>query len=324
MPRISIGILGFNEEYGIGQLLQSFQEQTIFQDQNIVEIIVVSNGSTDKTAAVAREKLAALAETVRLKFQVIELPIADKCAAWNHFVHQVSCEADYYILLDADVVLVNPNGLAELVGILEKHPECRICGGKIINQRGELLPEIINGKCYATRGEILRDVIIPEGIISDDAYVAVTIATNWYETDFDEGLRRGFVRQLENITISCGHTPRDNSFTSYNIAGRKRTIMLAYTQAQIDYCMRTLFGGGATAREVAVKLSRKNPKWFLKFLEQSPFQWPPLEPPSLRAWYSPKTIVRYLLYWYAYLLAVKGIRDREFGHLAWKLKGRFW
>ncbi len=324
MIKISIGILGFNEAYGVVKLLESLQDQTLLKQDYAVEIIVVSNGSTDDMVTVAKDAASAFTEIKHVDVQVVDLPVADKCAAWNHFVHEVSSKAEYYILLDADVVLVNPNGLAELIDILKKYPECRICGGKVVNQHGEILPLTVDGKCYAAKGEILQNIVIPEGIISDDAYVAITIVTNWYETGYAEGLKAGFIRQAENITISCGHTPRDNGFTSYNLTGRKRTIMLGYTQKQVDYCMRNLFGGGETARDIAMTLFRTNPGWFIEFLMQSGFEFPHFDPPSLHSWYSPKVVLKYLLYYYCYMVAAKGIRDREFGHLAWKLKGRFW
>lgn len=321
MQKISIGIIGFNEEYGLEKLLDSLQEQNLLKGSYDVEIVVISNGSYDNMVSVAQEKLAKFSD-LGVKSKVVELALADKCAAWNHFVHQVSDRADYYILLDADVVLVNASGLEEIITILIENPDCRICGGKIVNQKGEVTDRLADGKCYATLGDILRNIAIPNGVVSDDTYVVITAVTNWYETDFEQGLKKGYIRQSSSITVSYGGTPRDKNI-SYWIACRKRTLTSVYTQRQVDYCMRNIFGGGEKARDISMRLFRENPDWFLKFLNKDNYSLK-FEPPAIHSLLTFRDILQYIVYCYCYVLSVKGIRNQEFGHLAWKLKSRYW
>jgi glycosyltransferase involved in cell wall biosynthesis len=321
MQTISIGIIGFNEEYGIGKLLESLYEQTLLRFPYQIEIIVISNGSTDGMVAVAKEKLARLVE-VKIHCQVVELELADKCAAWNYFVHQAASQADFYILLDADVVLVASSGLEELIDILMQYPECRICGGRVVNHKGQQVEYLVDGKCYAARGNFLQEVVIPTGVVMDDAYILVTLVTNWYATDFKTGFEKGYVQRSNQIIVSAGATPRDRDIR-YWLACRKRTITAEYTQRLVDYCMRNILGGGEQAKNISLQLSQSNPNWFTQFLNQVN-SMPQFNPPKIQSLFSSKDYLKFFVYCYCYLLALKGIRDQEFGHLAWKLKGWFW
>ena len=321
MQKISIGILGYNEEYGIKILLDSLREQTLMRKAGYeVEVIVVSNGSYDDTVGVAKDKLLEFND-LGVKHKVVELTKPDKCAAWNYFIHKASDNADYYILLDADVVLINPFGLEELIDILLKNPECRICGGKILDKKGNIVDRLVDGKCYAAPSEILRNIAIPDGIVMDDAYIAVTAVTNWYETDFEQGQQKGYVKQSENVIVSCGSTPRDKNI-SYWIACRKRTIVGLYTQQQVDDCMRKIFGGGELAKTTSMKLFFSNPNWFLEYLQKKQSRLD-FAPPTHLSLFSIKNIGQYLAYWYCYLLSLNAIRNHEFGNLAWTLKHRY-
>jgi glycosyltransferase involved in cell wall biosynthesis len=322
MQKLSIGIIGFNEEDGIGKLLESLQEQTLLKNSYDVEVIVVSNGSYDNMVAIAKEKLIPF-DNLGVKTKVVELAIADKCAAWNHFIHEASAQADYYIVLDADVALVNKSGLEEMINILVAHPECRVCGGKIVGKKGDVIDRQVDGKCYAAPGDVLRNIAIPNGIVMDDAYIAITAVTNWYETDFEQGNKKGYVKQVDNITVSCGETARDKTDISYWLASRKRTITGGYVQKHVDYCMRNIFGGGESAKNISMKLFYSNPDWFLEYLKREDFK-PDFNPPAISTLLSVKGILLYIIYCYCYGLSIKGIKEREFGHLAWKLKGRYW
>lgn len=322
MAKISIGILGYNEEFGIAHLLDSLRDQTLLKQSHDLEIVVISNGSQDNMAAVARTKLAGLEG---VKKQVVELPVADKCEAWNHLIHRAAQPADYYILLDADVVLVPPTALEELIQPLVKRAACRICGGKVVNAKGEIVNAWVDGKSYAIRGAIARNIYIPRGIVSDDAYITATVLTNWYETKPEVGEKRGYFSLTDNITVRSGDTPRDRS-KSYWIACRKRTITAEYLQRHIDHCMRSVFGGGELAKAVSMKLSTHNPNWFTEYLNQVSVteSAPKFNPPQISLPFSTKQAAQFMVYCYCYLLSFMGIRNREFGHLAWKLKHRYW
>ncbi|MBD1849217.1 glycosyltransferase family A protein [Leptolyngbya sp. FACHB-711] len=321
MQKIAIGILGYNEEFGIGRLLDSLRSQTLIQQEYSISITVVSNGSTDRMAAIAREALREFAP-FGIQAQVIELPIADKCNAWNHFVHHATEPADYYILLDADVVFITPTGLSELIDTLKHNQNARLCAGKVMDHNGNVVVRKLDGKCYAAQGEILRQIVIPEGIVMDDAYVLVTAVTHWYEIDVETGMQKGYLARVQNPTVQSGSTPRDRNLT-YWLACRKRTIIGSYVQEQIDFCMRTLFGGGDSAKQIVMQLFQTNPHWFSEFLKQKADR-PPFKPSEVARSAGLKNIMQFSVYCYCYLLSLKSVWNHEFGHHAWKLKSRYW
>jgi len=321
MQKIAIGVLGYNEEFGVGRLLESLRSQTLIHEDYSISVTVVSNGSTDRMAAVAREKLRDPALS-GIQTQVVELPIADKCNAWNHFVHCAASAADYYILLDADVILITSTALSELIDTLQQNQNARLCAGKVIDHKGNVLVRNLDGKCYAARGEILGQIVIPEGIVMDDTYILVTAITNWYGIEFEAGMQKGYLAHAKNPTVQCGSTPRDRNLT-YWLASRKRTIIGGYVQGQIDFCMKTLFGGGESAKQIALELSKTNPHWFSEFLKKKTDR-PPFNPSSMMRSTSLKNIIQFGVYCYCYLLSLKGVWDHEFGHRAWRLKSRYW
>src|SRR6476646_5141292 len=127
MPlNISIGILAHNEAAVISQTLQSLFQQNLFDDAVSgigIEIVVVSNGCTDETAAIARSTLDHLAQQSihpKVQWQVCEVLQAGKPNAWNLYVHQFSNPAaDYLILMDADIQFIEPQTLSSMVKTLE-------------------------------------------------------------------------------------------------------------------------------------------------------------------------------------------------------------
>lgn len=321
MGTVVVGIIGYNEEHGIGRLLDSLLPQTLWSLPGAAEVVVVSNGSTDRMVEVAREKLAAFSAR-GIPARVVSLAAADKCAAWNHLVHEARPGADTYLFLDADVVVTEADGLEALLAELRSDPACRICGARIVNRKGEVIDRHVDGKCYAARGDILADVAIPRGVVMDDTFVAVTIVTNWYETDFPTGMDRGLVRRLERVIVRYGEAPRDVDKAYWLSVGR-RTLIGTYVQAEVDFCMRRLLGGGEAARKASIALHRGNPDWLWNHLTHAGT----LPRPQLPRWRIaslPKDLVKAAVALYTWFLARRGIRTAQFGTLAWRLPHKYW
>ena len=86
-PTTAIIIPAYNEENTLGNVLRALA------DSGWKEIIVVSDGSTDRTARVARQHGA----------QVVELPVnLGKGGAMK--IGSLSTQAEYLLFLDADLV----------------------------------------------------------------------------------------------------------------------------------------------------------------------------------------------------------------------------
>jgi|GEM_PF-4817134 len=94
--KLSIGILAHNESDSIAVLLNSLSQQSLFtciNSNHSIEVIIVPNGCTDDTAAIAHKTLEELNSNVNiapLTGKVCEVEEAGKSNAWNLFIHQFS------------------------------------------------------------------------------------------------------------------------------------------------------------------------------------------------------------------------------------------
>jgi biofilm PGA synthesis N-glycosyltransferase PgaC len=107
MIEVSVGVCAYNEEVNIRQCLESITKQ-VLQDFNIVEIIVVSSASTDKTDQVVKD-YASIDQRVRLVRQESR---EGKSSAVNLFMREAVGEV--LILVNADNRL-EENTLAHLL-----------------------------------------------------------------------------------------------------------------------------------------------------------------------------------------------------------------
>ena len=111
-PRVSVIIPLYNKEREIGDTLRSVLAQTLPAD----EIVVVDDGSTDRSAAIVRE-IAASAPAIRL----IQQPNAGECAARNRAMREAA--GDYFALVDADDCW-RPRFLEEIAALIAEFPDC--------------------------------------------------------------------------------------------------------------------------------------------------------------------------------------------------------
>ena len=111
-PRFSVIIPLYNKEREIGATLRSVLAQTL----QPVEIVVVDDGSTDRSAEIVRA-VAAESSLVRL----IRQPNAGECAARNRAMAEAA--GDYFALVDADDQW-RPRFLEEIAALIEAFPDC--------------------------------------------------------------------------------------------------------------------------------------------------------------------------------------------------------
>src|SRR6187551_2348542 len=97
-PFVSIGIIAWNEEAGIGAMLESVFQQTLFSELarhgRHCEILCVTNGCTDRTPEVVAEIFARQSrehpDAANFSCRVMNVAERGKINAWNRFVHAFS------------------------------------------------------------------------------------------------------------------------------------------------------------------------------------------------------------------------------------------
>jgi glycosyltransferase involved in cell wall biosynthesis len=202
--KISIGILAYNEAALIAQMLRSVLSQSLFSktDPNLqIELLVIPNGCSDDTAAIARTTLSETAPS-HLQWNICELAQGGKANAWNVYVHEFSDpNANYLFLMDADIEMVDPQTLDAMIEVLERRPEAAVSVDRLIkdvafkpnktlldqfsiaasrlsgNKATEEGPSWLCGQLYCTRAEVLRQIWMPADV-SDDGFLYRMIVTD--------------------------------------------------------------------------------------------------------------------------------------------------
>jgi glycosyltransferase involved in cell wall biosynthesis len=185
--KISIGILAYNEAESIPHILNSLWTQSLLQQTNNIEIIVVPNGCTDNTAEVARSLLS----SAEFEWQVCEVDESGKSNAWNLFVHQFSAsDTDFFFLMDADITLYAYDTLEKMVDVLVVNPQYWISLDRPIKdvelkKNKNLLEKLsvavskssnegqlyICGQLYCARASALRNIWMPAGLPVEDGFL---------------------------------------------------------------------------------------------------------------------------------------------------------
>ena len=192
--KITIGILAYNEADSIPRILHSLSQQSLFQDNNkdrIVEVIVVPNGCSDRTAEVARNVL----HSAEFPWQVCEVEEAGKSNAWNLFIHQFSAsDTDFFFLMDADITPFTDDTLEKMVDVLIQNSEYWVSLDRLIKdvelkENKNLLEKLsvavskssnegqlyICGQLYCARASALRNIWMPAGLPVEDGFLTQMI-----------------------------------------------------------------------------------------------------------------------------------------------------
>lgn len=136
LPLVSILTPAYNAERFIAQAIESCKAQTYAN----WEAIVVDDGSTDNTAAIAR------ACDLDTRIRVVTIPHSGYAKAFNHALSLA--EGGYIARLDADD-MQRPERLAACVEFLESHPKIGIvtCEAAVIDEYGKtIMPSRNSGR----------------------------------------------------------------------------------------------------------------------------------------------------------------------------------
>jgi glycosyltransferase involved in cell wall biosynthesis len=209
---VSIGMLARNEAARIAQTLRSLFEQSVFSAGGPTlpeaqwELIVVPNGCLDATAEVARAALAQL-KPAQVSASVVEVRASGKSNAWNRYVHEFSRkDADFIIMLDADIEFGQPHTIRNSIEELAASPSADVVVDRPLNsiarkETRTLLESIriklsrsrfdgppgIAGSFYCARAPVLRAIWMPLGLSAEDGFLRDMVITNLFRSEVDFG-----------------------------------------------------------------------------------------------------------------------------------------
>jgi cellulose synthase/poly-beta-1,6-N-acetylglucosamine synthase-like glycosyltransferase len=128
-PRVAVLIPSYNEEKVIVRTIRS----VLNSDYQNLRVIVIDDGSKDRTAEVAREAYAA--EIRARRVEVLEKPNGGKAAALNYALDRV--EEDIYVGIDADTVIA-ADAISKLIPHFEDPTVGAVAGNAKVGNRVNL------------------------------------------------------------------------------------------------------------------------------------------------------------------------------------------
>lgn len=174
---IAVTVLAHNEEQRIGTCLDSLP----LGDPGVAVHVVV-NGSTDRTAQIARARAAP-----NVYVHVYEE--GGKARSWDRFVRELPAFSRVHVFVDGDA-RVAPGSIAALAATLAAHPEANAASGLPLNGRGAAIyresivaERGLFGDLYALRGSFLermraRGIRLPADLVGDDGLIAALAHTD--------------------------------------------------------------------------------------------------------------------------------------------------
>lgn len=198
-PRIAICVIARNEGDTIGLLLHQLAVQTLLSRGHTGDLLIVSNGSNDGTAAIAESAAAKAFENSAVRWTIHDTPEGGKARSWNLAVHELLDPAcDIVIFLDADIQFRHENVLSELAARLLGDSQLIAVSGfpvkdiakkarktaidwfslKVSSQTPA--PHAINGSLYAARMRELRKIWLPVPTPGEDGVLSAMIHTNGF------------------------------------------------------------------------------------------------------------------------------------------------
>ncbi len=148
--RVAIVIPAYNEAEHIGAVLACVADMP-----DIEQVIVVSDGSTDDTAAIARS----------YGVQVVELPTNQGKGAAMRIGSERAVGADVVVFLDADLVGLTPAHVRALLApVLNGETEATVGvfeGGRVSTDLAQLLAPMLSGQ-RALRRHLMADLEIED------------------------------------------------------------------------------------------------------------------------------------------------------------------
>jgi cellulose synthase/poly-beta-1,6-N-acetylglucosamine synthase-like glycosyltransferase/peptidoglycan/xylan/chitin deacetylase (PgdA/CDA1 family)/spore germination protein YaaH len=201
-PRVAVLIPAFNEETVIVRTIRS----VLNSDYKNLHVIVIDDGSTDRTAEVACE---AFAQEIRAgRLQVLTKPNAGKAAALNYALDRI--DEEFYIGIDADTVIA-ADAISKLVPHFEDPRIGAMAGNAKVGNRVNLWTswqalEYVTSQNFERRALDLMHVVTvvpgaigawrtapvkaaggyPLNTVAEDADLTMNLLEQGYRVDYED------------------------------------------------------------------------------------------------------------------------------------------
>lgn len=175
-PTLSVAVFAHAEAPGLTAALASLAAAATASGLDCT-VTILANGCREAALASAREFAARHA-----RWQVAEIPVADKANAWNTYVHALSAGAPgtgLHVFLDGDVT-INPTALTALAAAHAAQPAASAIGALPLSGRSrhQWIADMqrsgtLAGGLYALPEAFLarlrqRGIRLPRGLIGED------------------------------------------------------------------------------------------------------------------------------------------------------------
>jgi len=279
--KISIGLLAHNEEESIALMVhQVFEQDLFFNTVTDIQFIVVANGCTDETVMRAGEAIKNVGASLRGNFRVRELVVAGKSNAWNKFVHELAdADAEYLILLDADIEFGSTNVLSRLVEGLQNNPnavasvdrprkdvEKQLKKGLLArlsvgvsgaNQNGR---SVITGQLYCMRGSVIRNIYMPVGLPVEDGFLRAMVVTNNFRHEDEQS-------KIIAVNDVCHYFEALLSPTKLYRHEKRLVIGSAINMMVYSYLWEVVAETGKDAGCLIKEMNENDPKWLTALID---------------------------------------------------------
>ena len=187
MRQISIGIISFNEEKNIINLLNSIKFQ--YLGKFFIKEIIISDDSNDNTPFFIKEFIKKNPRILIKLFHHNERRGAS--AGWNEIFKEAT--GDYLVLYDADITLVEKttyslvNAFSQDVGLCASNPQPLVYSSiygratKFISdwlqniRKNGLTQFTVMGRGLAIKTDLAKKITIPEKIIAIDYFLQIMV-----------------------------------------------------------------------------------------------------------------------------------------------------
>jgi len=269
--RVSVAVPAYNEERNIGLLIDSLRSQKTRRAE-IVEIVVVASGCTDRTADIVRERQLRRGIPVRL---IVEPMRRGKVAAINTYLaHGDRAREVEAICLSSGDLLAAPDAIERLVQCLLINHDIGMCGARPVptNGHGTFHGEATRflwhmhhkvaleapklGELVMLRAGIVHD-LPPESCVDEATLEQIIVAADYRLAYVPEAVVhnhgpetvRDFVKQRRRI--AAGHYwLRDVSGYTVSTMDVSRIARLTFSELSAKTPKRTGYALGTIAVEV--------------------------------------------------------------------------